>query len=69
MDTGIHGYPIRRAWVWRVDHAHGFCGADIQLLIRCARAQVSLHVYPMDIRLTGGTHMSVRHAIFPRLKC
>jgi hypothetical protein len=33
MEPIIHRYPTRRAWVWRADHAHGFYGADIQLLM------------------------------------
>jgi hypothetical protein len=68
MEPGIHGYPTRRARVWRVDHAHGFHGADIHLLMGWAQAQVLPHGYPVDIQLIGGTHMLVRYVFFPRSK-
>jgi hypothetical protein len=41
MERVIHGYPIRWARVWRADHAHGFHGVDIQLLIGWTRVQGS----------------------------
>jgi hypothetical protein len=69
MEPGIHGYPTRRAWVWRADHAHGFHGADIQLLMGWVSTHVLPHGYPMDIHLSGVARMSVRHAILPRPNC
>jgi hypothetical protein len=65
IEPGIHGYPTRRARVWRADHAHEFYGADIHLLMGWTRTQVLPCGHSMDIQLTGGTHILVRYAFLP----
>jgi hypothetical protein len=45
MEPGIHGYPTWRARVWRSDHAHGFHGVDIHLLLGWGRRFCSADIH------------------------